>query len=160
MNAASIFEVSRVAATASLLNRAGTVLLRYGLVTVLLLIGGLKFTHAEALAIQPLISHSPLLSWLYALGDVDTVSRVIGTIELICAFLIALRPVLPLASAIGSFFGICTFLTTLSFMLTTPGVFDPAFPALSATGGFLIKDLVLLGAAFYTAGEALSTRTS
>ena len=47
------------------------------------------------------------------------------------------------------------FLTTLSFMLTTPGVWDPFFPALSATGSFLIKDLVLLGASAFTAGEAL-----
>jgi hypothetical protein len=33
---------------------------------------------------------------------------------------------------------------------------EPAFPALSATGGFLIKDLVLLGASAFTAGEALA----
>ena len=43
------------------------------------------------------------------------------------------------------------FLVTLSFLFTTPGVLDPQNPA----GGFLIKDLILLGAALYTAGEAL-----
>ncbi len=50
------------------------------------------------------------------------------------------------------------FLITLSFLLTTPGVWQPGygFPALSPSPGqFLAKDLVLLGAAIWTAGEAL-----
>ena len=50
------------------------------------------------------------------------------------------------------------FLITLSFLLTTPGVWQPSlgFPALSPSPGqFLAKDLVLLGAAIWTAGEAL-----
>jgi uncharacterized membrane protein YkgB len=50
------------------------------------------------------------------------------------------------------------FLSTLSFLLTTPG-WEPSlggFPALSALPGqFLLKDVVLLGAALVTAGEAL-----
>jgi len=50
------------------------------------------------------------------------------------------------------------FLTTLSFLLSTPGVIETSlgFPALSAMPGqFLIKDVVLLGAALWTVGEAL-----
>jgi uncharacterized membrane protein YkgB len=50
------------------------------------------------------------------------------------------------------------FMTTLTFLFTTPGVIEPSlgFPALSAVPGqFLIKDAVLLGAALWTAGEAL-----
>jgi uncharacterized membrane protein YkgB len=49
------------------------------------------------------------------------------------------------------------FLITLSFILTTPGVWQEGygFPALSGAGQFLIKDLLLLGAAIWTAGEAL-----
>ena len=50
------------------------------------------------------------------------------------------------SSAIAGF----TFLVTLSFLVTTPGVFAPDSPI----GGFLMKDLILLGAALYTAGEA------
>jgi uncharacterized membrane protein YkgB len=49
-------------------------------------------------------------------------------------------------------------LITLSFLLTTPGVWQPeyGFPYLSPMPGqFLAKDLLLLGAAIYTAGEAL-----
>lgn len=43
-------------------------------------------------------------------------------------------------------------------MFSTPGVIAPgySFPVLSANvGQFLAKDLVLLGAALWTAGEAL-----
>jgi uncharacterized membrane protein YkgB len=40
---------------------------------------------------------------------------------------------------------------TLSFLITTPGVLSPTSPF----GGFLMKDIMLLGAALYTAAEAL-----
>ena len=49
------------------------------------------------------------------------------------------------------------FLTTLSFLLSTPGweASLGGFPALSVVPGqFLIKDLVLLGAALWSLGEA------
>ena len=50
------------------------------------------------------------------------------------------------------------FLTTLSFLATTPGVWEPSaggFPALSGKPGqFLIKDLALLGIALWSLGEA------
>jgi uncharacterized membrane protein YkgB len=145
------------AEAAALLTKVGTGIARYGLVTILLLIGGLKFTHAEAMGIQPLVSHSPFMSWMYSIASVDGVSRIIGTTEIIVALLIASRPLSAAASAAGSLLAIATFLTTLSFVLSTPGVWDPAFPALSATGAFLIKDLCLLACAVFTAGEALAT---
>ncbi len=50
------------------------------------------------------------------------------------------------------------FLTTLSFALTTPGVWQPGygFPFPSPMPGqFLAKDILSLGAALWTAGEAL-----
>ena len=51
------------------------------------------------------------------------------------------------------------FLTTLSFLVTTPGVWEAGaggFPALSGKPGqFLIKDLALLGISLWTFGEAL-----
>ena len=43
-----------------------------------------------------------------------------------------------------------TFLVTLSFLVTTPGALSPTSPF----GGFLMKDIMLLGAALFTAGEA------
>jgi uncharacterized membrane protein YkgB len=50
------------------------------------------------------------------------------------------------------------FLTTLSFLLTTPGVWEASaggFPALSVVPGqFLAKDFVLFGASLWTCSEA------
>lgn len=57
----------------------------------------------------------------------------------------------PALSALGSLIASGTFLVTLSFLVTTPGVLAPDHPF----GGFLMKDLILLGAALYTAAEAL-----
>src|SRR5438309_4708044 len=70
--------------------------------------------------------------------------------------LIALRPVSPRVSFLGSVGAIMTFLTTVSFLFTTPGVIDHshAVPLLGELGGFLIKDLALLGCAVLTAAEA------
>jgi reactive chlorine resistance protein C len=81
----------------SKLDAAGVSVSRYGLVVVLLLIGVLKFTPGEAAGIQPLVGHSPLMSWMYGLLSVQGVCDVIGVIELATAVLIALRPLSPTA---------------------------------------------------------------
>src|SRR5713226_1550 len=105
----------------SRLETAGVSVSRYGLVVVLLLIGVLKFTPAEAAGIQPLVAHSPLMSWMYGLLGVQGVSNVIGVIELATAALIALRPLSPKASFAGSVAAVVTFLLTVSFLFSTPG---------------------------------------
>jgi uncharacterized membrane protein YkgB len=131
---------------------------RYGLVVTLLLIGFLKFTPAEAAGIQPLVQHSPLMSWLYAILSVQGVSNLIGSIEIALAVLLALRPVSAKASLVGSLGSIVTFLLTISFLISTPGAvqLSHGLPILGDAGQFLIKDVVLLGASFWTAAEALA----
>lgn len=140
----------------SRLEAAGISVSRYGLVVVLLLIGVLKFTPQEAAGIQPLVAHSPLMSWMYDLLSVQGASNVIGSIEIVVAVLIGLRPLFPRASFIGSLGAVITFLLTLSFLLSTPGAmhFNYGFPVLGDAGQFLIKDLVLLGASLWAAAEA------
>jgi uncharacterized membrane protein YkgB len=144
----------------SVQSRLGTVgiwVSRYGLVAVLLLIGVLKFTPGEAAGIQPLVAHSPLMSWMYSLLSVQGVSNLIGAIEIAIAVLIALRPFSPKASFIGSLGAIVTFVLTVTFLFSTPGAaqLNYGFPILGEAGQFLIKDTVLLGASFWTAAEAL-----
>ncbi|MHC5538504.1 YkgB family protein [Singulisphaera rosea] len=140
------------------LTKSGVHIARYGLVIVMLWIGGMKFTAYEAEGIRPLVANSPLMGWMYKVMSVGAFSAMLGVVELLIGLLIALRPVWPLGSAIGSGLAIGTFLTTLTFLFTTPG-WEPSlggFPALSAMPGqFLLKDLVLLGVAVFTAGEAL-----
>ena len=140
------------------LENIGANVIRYGLVIILLWVGALKFTAYEAEGIQGLIANSPLMSWMLGIMSVQTASMLIGTIEIIMGLMIATRPFAPQISAIGSLGAIVTFLITLSFLLTTPGVWQPGygFPFPSPMPGqFLAKDIMLLGAAMWTAGEAL-----
>jgi uncharacterized membrane protein YkgB len=130
---------------------AGQIVLRYGLVALLVLWGSWKFFEFEAEAIRPLIEESPLMSWMYRLLGVRGTSSLIGVVELVSASLICARRWRPDLSAIGSLIATGTFLTTLSFLVTTPGVLAPDNP----WGGFLLKDIILLGASLITAAEAL-----
>ena len=131
---------------------------RYGLVLVLLWIGGMKFTAYEAAGIQPLVAHSPLMSWVYAIFSERAFSALLGVVEVVIAAMIALRSVSAKVSAIGSGLAAVMFLTTLTFLFSTPG-WEPSlggFPALSTVPGqFIIKDIVLLAAALWSLGEAL-----
>lgn len=137
--------------SASRLTIAGRIILRYGVVALLLLFGALKFTEMEAQGIQPLIENHPLMSWMYGPFGVRGTSAIIGVVELTAAALMCARRFRPRVSAVGSLIAAATFLVTLSFLVTTPGALAPESPI----GGFLMKDLILLGAALYTAGEAL-----
>jgi reactive chlorine resistance protein C len=137
------------------LERVGVSVLRYGLVLILLYFGAFKFTSAEARGIQPLLEHSPLMSWLYSWFSVNGASRLIGVTELTIAGLILSRPWSARLSALGSLAAIGMFLVTLSFLLSTPGLWQwvEGFPAPSEGAAFLLKDVFLLGAAIVTAGE-------
>lgn len=141
----------------------GGLLLRYGLVSILLWVGLLKFTAYEALAIQPFVDNSPLLSWLYDLFSVRTFSAVLGIFEIVLALMIAVKPLSWLISAVGSFGAVALFLVTLTFVFTTPDAFQSGYgiPFLSSMPGqFVAKDVGLLAIAVWTAGEALSARKS
>ncbi|HEX9870060.1 MAG TPA: DUF417 family protein [Candidatus Tectomicrobia bacterium] len=133
-------------------------LLRYGLVLVIAWIGFMKFTAYEAAGIQPLVSHSPLMSWVYAIFSERAFSALLGVVEVAVAAMMALRPISAKIAAIGSGLAVVMFLTTLTFILSTPG-WEPSlggFPALSVVPGqFIIKDIVLLAAALWSLGEAL-----
>jgi uncharacterized membrane protein YkgB len=137
----------------------GFQVLRYGLALVIGWIGIMKFTEYEAKGIQPLVEQSPFMSWMYHILSARQFSDAMGVVEIGVAILIALRPFSPKASAIGSAAAVLMFLSTLSFLFSTPG-WEPSlggFPALSALlGQFLLKDVVLLGTALWSLGEALS----
>jgi uncharacterized membrane protein YkgB len=143
---------------ASRVRQLGEFLLRYGLVLVLAWIGAMKFTAYEATGIKPLIETSPLMSWMYKFLSVQATSNVIGVGELTAAALIAIKPISAKLSAIGSVLGVLTFLATLTFLFTLPGWEKSlgGFPALSGSGGFLLKDVVLLGASLWTLGDSLT----
>ena len=142
---------------ARILEGGGRVAGRYGLVIVLVWIGGMKFTAYEAEGISAFVSNSPLLSWVYSVFSVHSFSALLGVAEIAVAALIAARPLSTRAALVGSALAVGMFLTTLSFLVTTPGVWEPSvggFPALSVVPGqFLAKDFVLLGAALRLFGD-------
>jgi uncharacterized membrane protein YkgB len=145
-------------ALSSRVEAVGRELARYGLVVVVAWIGLMKFTAYEAEGISRYVANSPLMSWVYGFMSHRRFSAVLGVVEVTIALLIAARPFLPRASALGSALAVGMFLTTLSFLVTTPGVWVAdagGFPALSgAPGQFLLKDLALLGISLWSLGEA------
>ena len=145
-------------AMSSRVEAVGRELTRYGLVVVVGWIGLMKFTTYEAEGIRPFVANSPLMSWVYGLMSVRASRPCLASSRSPsrCSSPLA-RSRLgfpPSASALA----VGMFLTTLSFLVTTPGVWEPSlggFPALSAVPGqFLIKDLALLGISLWTLGEA------
>jgi uncharacterized membrane protein YkgB len=142
----------------SRIEAVGRELARYGLVVVIGWIGLMKFTAYEAEGIRLYVTNSPLMSWVYELMSVRGFSALLGVVEVSIALLVAARPLSPRASAVGSALAVGMFLTTLSFLATTPGVWEPSaggFPALSGKPGqFLLKDLALLGISLWSFGES------
>jgi uncharacterized membrane protein YkgB len=147
--------------TAIMLQDAGQTMSRYGLVIALAWIGFGKYVKMES---RVLIEHSPLMSWILHVFSFTTVARGLGTMEILAALLIAVRPLWPRASAIGSALAVVLFSGTLSFLFTTPGVIAThadGIPVLSALPGqFLLKDLVLMGTALWTLGDSMGARRS
>ena len=150
-----IVKISTIDAIASILGR-------YGLVVVIGWIGALKFANFEAHQIQPLVAHSPFMSWLYHIFPVYTFSALLGVLELTAAVLLAIKPLSPKLSIVGSLLAILLFISTVSFLFTTPGVSEPAgggFPSLSMLGQFLLKDIPLLGLSFWTLADSIRAAT-
>ncbi len=139
------------------LQRLGAVVVRYALVIALLWVGSLKFTAYEAMGVHGHAITSPFLSWLANMMTTQSFSELIGIIEIILGILIAIKPIAPKVSYYGSLGSIVMFLITLSFILSDVDVWQPGygFPAASPAGQFLLKDLLFLGAAIFTAGESL-----
>ncbi len=134
---------------------------RYGLVLIIVWFGLLKFTAHEAEVIRPLVESSPLMRWAARLMEPRPFSALIGVVELAIATLIALRPVSTRLGAVGSALAVGLFLTTLSFLFTTPDIWEePAggFPVPGPVAAFLLKDVGLLGVALWSLRESLGAR--
>ncbi|WP_409435797.1 YkgB family protein [Mycobacterium sp. SMC-14] len=134
------------------------VVARYGLVIVIAWFGAMKFTHYEAEGISHWVANSPLMSWTYNIMSIDAFGRLNGTVELVTAGLLAVKPWFPKASVVGGAVASLFFVTTLSFMVTTPGTGEDSaggFPVLSADGEFLMKDIALLGLALWLLADAI-----
>ncbi|VVE79531.1 DUF417 family protein [Pandoraea sputorum] len=120
----------------------------YSVVGIFIGYGLFKFTEREAAAIFPLVSHHPLLGWLYVGLSVQTVSNLVGTFELASALAMAYTGNWRVRLA-GSLGVALTLIVTVSFIGTTPDIGGGTF-------GFLIKDLTLLGVALLVAAHTFA----
>lgn len=144
---------------AGMIDRVGRIAMRCSLVVIVGWIGAMKFTAYEAEGIAPFVANSPLMSWVYGVFSHRQFSAVLGVVELLIAALIAVGLRWPRAGIVGSAGAVGMFLTTISFMVTTPGVFEPTaggFPALSVVPGqFLVKDFALFGISIWLLADSL-----
>jgi len=60
------------------LEKIGVILVRVSLAVTLIWVGGLKFSAYEAEALKPLVSNSPLLSWVYGFLSVPAFGMILG----------------------------------------------------------------------------------
>lgn len=133
--------------------------IRFTVVLVLAWIGAMKFTAYEAAAIEGLVASSPLISWLYGVLDLQAVSNLIGSVELLIAAALVLAPLHRNIAIAGALAAAGTFGLTFTFLFTAPGWEQSlgGFPALSVVPGqFLLKDGVLFAASISMLGRALS----
>jgi uncharacterized membrane protein YkgB len=156
-----------VAAPFDLVDRYGRTITTAGLYASLVVVyawfGGMKFTAYEAEGLTGLVGNSPFLGWAYSILSVRGFSGFLGVLELSIGALIAARLVSPVYSLVGGVLSAGLFVTTLSFMATTPGVFEPdmGFPAISvAPGQFLLKDISLFALSLWIAVDSLTALRS
>lgn len=85
----------------------------------------------------------------------------LGAVIVLYGLMIGLNPWLPQVAAVGSALVIVMSLATLSFLVTTPESWVPSlgdtehgFPLLSGRGRLVIKDAIMLGAAWVTMADS------
>lgn len=142
--------LTRVFETAARADQVGLTVTRVGLVVVLVWIGGLKAYAYEDEGIVPLVSNSPLMSFVYRQpageyrqhlnreGEVVPANRAwherngtypfaygLGAVIVAYGLMIALHPWLPRVAAVGSFLVVVMSGVTLSFLVTTPECWVP-----------------------------------
>ncbi|MEZ0470067.1 DUF417 family protein [Luteimonas salinilitoris] len=140
------------------ITRIGRAIALFGVFLPLFMIGILKFTQIEVEALKPLINGTPWLAWLYEVFGEAGTSYLLGAVEIFTALLLALSIWSARAGIVAGALGALTFLTTCSTMLALPiwETGSGGFPWLNALGGFLIKDVVLLGVSLVVLGESLA----
>jgi len=136
---------------AASLQNTGIHVARWGIVIVMLWIGGLKAFKYEAVGIVPFVANSPTMNFFYKYdvpeykkhmnkegeykpeniawheaNNTYSFSYGLGAAIVLIGVMFALYPMFPGVSAVGSFLTIIMSLVTLSFLITTPETWVPA----------------------------------
>ncbi|MFD0792011.1 DUF417 family protein [Mucilaginibacter litoreus] len=134
------------------LKKSGYILGVISTITVLLWIGIFKFTPGEAAAIKGYVSNSFLMSWLYNVTSEQGASNIIGIYEITSAILLIASFWNKKLGLIGGYLTASIFLGTLSFLITTPGVWRIS-DGIPVTDFFVIKDFAFLAVALQVIGK-------
>ncbi len=134
------------------LRKSGYTLGVVSVIIVLFWIGILKFTPAEAMAIKGYVSHSFFMSWLYNITSVQGVSNLIGVYEILTGILLIGSFWNRRIGEIAGYLTLIIFLSTLSFLLTTPGIWKLS-DGIVVTDFFVVKDLAFLAVALQVIGS-------
>jgi uncharacterized membrane protein YkgB len=127
-------------------------LIRASIVIIFLFFGYSKWFSYEAQGLIPLISHGPLIFWLYPVFGVRGAGRFLGASEwLFCVLLFAgfWNKKLGVLGAIGACFA---FISTISIIPFLPDAWAKSaggFPAMTDMVAFLMKDIGLLALSVY-----------
>jgi uncharacterized membrane protein YkgB len=127
-------------------------LIRASMVIIFLFFGYSKWFSYEAQSLIPLISHGPLIFWLYPVFGIRGAGRFLGTSEwLFCVLLCSgfWNKKLGVLGAIGACF---VFISTISIIPFLPDAWAKSaggFPAMTDMVAFLIKDIGLLALSLY-----------
>ncbi len=159
--------------------RLGLGMLRVAILIIFVWIGGLKFWNYEAEGIVPFVANSPFMSFFYKErapeykdyklreGEFDAAkhewheknntygfSHGLGLLIMSIGILTFLGFFSARAGLVGEVLAVVMTLGTLSFLVTTPGVWGPdlgsgeyGFPLLSGAGRLVIKDTAILAGA-------------
>jgi uncharacterized membrane protein YkgB len=125
---------------------------RASMVIMFLFFGYQKWFNYEAQVLIPYISNGPLIAWMYPVFGIRGATYFLGVSEWVFGALLFLGFWNKKLGALGALGGCASFVSTLTIMPFMPGVWEPSaggFPAMTGTGAFLMKDLVLLAVSFY-----------
>lgn len=128
---------------------------------VFLAFGYVKFFPFEADGVEPFMAAHPALFWLLTLFGKSGASAFLGVVEILAGLLVLAGFRWPLASIAGGMLTLITFAITVTLFLFLPGVFEASaggFPAISFTGGFLLKDSVLFSAGLLFVADGMARR--
>ena len=127
-------------------------LIRASMVIIFLFFGYSKWFSYEAQGLIPLISHGPLIFWLYPVFGIRGAGRFLGTSEwLFCALIFSgfWNKKLGVLGAMGACFA---FISTISIIPFLPGAWEKSaggLPAMTDMVAFLMKDIGLLAMSVY-----------
>jgi uncharacterized membrane protein YkgB len=127
-------------------------LIRASMVIIFLFFGYSKWFSYEAQGLVPLISHGPLIFWLYPVFGIRGAGRFLGTSEwLFCVLIFSgfWNKKLGVLGALGACF---VFISTSSIIPFLPNAWAKSaggFPAMTDMVAFLMKDIGLLALSVY-----------